>query len=74
METQLLLISLQVKILGKNLLSLCFDGNNSSVNIKSRHDGVLSKKISSPNKPTGEYTLATLDDIGSGGALIYNQF
>jgi hypothetical protein len=35
-----------------------FDGNNSFANIKSRHDGVLSKDFFLPNKPTGEYTLA----------------
>jgi hypothetical protein len=42
-----------VKILGKNLLSLCFDGNNSFANIKSPYDGVLSKRFLTSNKPTG---------------------
>jgi hypothetical protein len=42
------------KILGKNLLSLCFDGNNSFANIKSRHDGGIRKRFLLPNKPTAE--------------------
>jgi hypothetical protein len=46
-----------------------FDGNSSFAYIKSRHDGGSKQKdFFLPNKPTGEYTLATLDDIGSGGA------